>query len=157
MGHFSVLLLLPWYYYFFLFCSLFFWGSVSLALLLFLFFTLYFFISFLLSLSYFFSFRWFFSASASKTSKGGLQRFYYQKIKGNGEFVQGEVIIKKRMSNNKADRLGFTALPGKSDTDHAVFQMGTWKMNGWERGWPEKMRCSQEWMVWNGKSCSGTV
>ena len=53
----------------------------------------------------------------------GLYRVFIIKIKGNGEFVQGEVILKKRMSNNKADKLGFTASPGKSATDHAVFQM----------------------------------
>ena len=42
-----------------------------------------------------------------------------------GSLYKGEVIIKKGMNNNKADRPGFTASPGKSDTDHAVFQMST--------------------------------
>ena len=155
MGHFSSLLLLPWYYYIFLLYSLFFRGSVSLALLLFLFvFLLFLFCS--LSLIYFL-FQWIFCASASKTSKGVLQSFYYQKIKGNGEFVQGGSNHKKKegMNNNKADRPGFTASPDKSNTDHAVFQMSIWKMSGWERGWPEKMGCSQEWngMGWENLQC----
>ena len=38
-----------------------------------------------------------------------------------GSLYTGEVIIKKRMSNNKADKPGFIASPGKLDTDHAVF------------------------------------
>ena len=79
MGYFSVLLLLPRYCYFFLvvpyspegvYLWLYYFFSFSLQISLFLF----------CSLSlYFFSFRWFFSATASKTSKGVLQSFYYQK------------------------------------------------------------------------------
>ena len=42
-----------------------------------------------------------------------------------GNLYKGGVIIQKRMNNNKADRPGFIASPGMSDTDHAVFQMGT--------------------------------
>ena len=30
---------------------------------------------------------------------------------------------KKGMNNNKVDRLGYTASPDKSNTDHTVFQM----------------------------------
>ena len=42
-----------------------------------------------------------------------------------GSLYKGAVIIKKGINNNRVDRLGFTASPGKSDTDHGEFQMST--------------------------------
>ena len=55
----------------------------------------------------------------------GFYRVFIIKNKGEWAVCTRGSNHKKRMSNNKADRPGFTASPGKSDTDHAVFQMGT--------------------------------
>ena len=51
-----------------------------------------------------------------------LQSFYYKNREGMGSLYTGEVIIKKRMSNNKSRQAGFTASPGRSNIDHVVFQ-----------------------------------
>ena len=56
-----------------------------------------------------------------KQIRGILQSFYYRN-RGRGSSYTGDVITKKRMSNNRSRQAGFTASPGRSDIDHAVFQ-----------------------------------
>ena len=43
-----------------------------------------------------------------------------------GSLYKGEVITKRKRSNNKSGQAGFTASPGRSDIGHAVFQ---WVLN----------------------------
>ena len=68
-----------YFFYFISLCHSLFCGSVSFSLY---FFSLFYSLSFIS-----FLFRWFFSASASKTSKGSFTEFLLSKIEGDGEFV----------------------------------------------------------------------
>ena len=56
-------------------------------------------------------------ASASKTSDGVLQTFYY-KIREGGVYTVGKAITRDEI--NICGPTGFTVSPGRSDTGHVV-------------------------------------